>query len=221
MKPEPTRRDVLRVTVASMLSAVVGGVADGQEGQGRPNILWLVSEDNNPFLGCYGDTLAHTPNIDALARRGLLFRHAFCAAPVCAPSRFTILTGVYPQSCAPANHMRAQGKIPSWLKGFPAHLRAAGYGGAVPGNQSFAVGMNDDGGIAVLRPDQTVVDQAKANLWSAKANLEKAAVATLDARRTYQRNKELFAQNFIARSDLDTAGEHNGDVFAHQVILNF
>ena len=52
---------------------------------------------------------------------------------------------------------------------------------------------------------QAQVDQASANLLSAKANMEKAAVATLDARRTLQRNKELFAQNFIARSDLDTA----------------
>jgi HlyD family secretion protein len=52
---------------------------------------------------------------------------------------------------------------------------------------------------------QAQVDQARANLWSAKATMEKAAVATLDARRTYQRNKELFDQNFIAKSDLDTA----------------
>jgi len=52
---------------------------------------------------------------------------------------------------------------------------------------------------------QSQVDQATANLLSAKANLEKAAVTTLDAQRTYQRNKDLFAQNFIARSDLDTA----------------
>jgi HlyD family secretion protein len=52
---------------------------------------------------------------------------------------------------------------------------------------------------------QAQVDQAKANLWSAKANREKAAVVALDARRTYQRNKELFGQDFIAKSDLDTA----------------
>ncbi|MDI6742509.1 MAG: efflux RND transporter periplasmic adaptor subunit [Smithella sp.] len=52
---------------------------------------------------------------------------------------------------------------------------------------------------------QAQVDQARANVWSAKANMEKAAVATLDARRTYQRSKELFDQNFIAKSDLDTA----------------
>lgn len=52
---------------------------------------------------------------------------------------------------------------------------------------------------------QSQVDQAMANLSTAKANVEKAAVATFDAQRTFQRNKELFAQNFIARSDLDTA----------------
>jgi len=52
---------------------------------------------------------------------------------------------------------------------------------------------------------QAQVDQARANLLSAKANLEKAAVGVVDARRTYERNKELFAQNFIARSELDTA----------------
>jgi len=52
---------------------------------------------------------------------------------------------------------------------------------------------------------QAQVEQAKANLFSAQANLEKAAVAVLDAQRTYQRSKELFAQNFISRSDLDTA----------------
>jgi len=52
---------------------------------------------------------------------------------------------------------------------------------------------------------QAQVDQARANLLSAKANMEKAAVAALDARRTLQRNKELFAQNFIAKSDLETA----------------
>lgn len=52
---------------------------------------------------------------------------------------------------------------------------------------------------------QSQVDQANANLWSAQANLEKAQVAVMDAQRTFHRNKELFAQNFIAKSDLDTA----------------
>jgi len=92
----------------------------------RPNILWLVSEDNDTFLGCYGDPLAHTPTLDRLASQGVLFERCF-AEPVCAPSRFTLITGMYSVSCGPAEHMRAQGKIPPWLKGFPAYLRKAGY----------------------------------------------------------------------------------------------
>ena len=92
----------------------------------RPNILWLVSEDNNPLLGCYGDSLAHTPTLDRLAREGVLYERCF-AQPVCAPSRFALITGMYAATAGPAHHMRAQGKIPAWLKGFPALLRDAGY----------------------------------------------------------------------------------------------
>ena len=92
----------------------------------RPNILWLVSEDNNPLLGCYGDPLAYTPTLDRLAREGVLYERCF-AQPVCAPSRFTLITGMYAATAGPAHHMRAQGKIPAWLKGFPALLREAGY----------------------------------------------------------------------------------------------
>jgi arylsulfatase A-like enzyme len=125
---DPSRRDVLRATVATVVSAIAatGKEAAGQPGA-RPNILWLVSEDNNPYLGCYGDKIAHTPNIDALAKRGLLFRHVFSAAPVCAPSRFGILTGVHPESCAPANQMRAIATLPPEIRTYPEYLREAGY----------------------------------------------------------------------------------------------
>jgi len=92
----------------------------------KPNILWLVSEDNDCFLGCYGDKLAKTPTLDKLAREGVLYERCF-TMPVCAPSRFTLICGMDAVSCGPAEHMRAQGKLPAWLKGFPAYLRAAGY----------------------------------------------------------------------------------------------
>src|SRR4051812_40899808 len=93
----------------------------------RPNILWIVSEDNNPYLGCYGDKLAKTPTLDHLAQTGVLYENCFSQAPVCAPSRFTLITGMYPSSCAPANHMRASGKMPAEMRGFPAYLRQACY----------------------------------------------------------------------------------------------
>lgn len=125
---DPTRREVLRATVATVMAALAAkGTAVDAQAAARPNILWLVSEDNNPFLGAYGDRIAHTPNIDALARRGLLFRHVFSAAPVCAPSRFGILTGVHPESCAPANQMRATAILPPEIRTYPEYLREAGY----------------------------------------------------------------------------------------------
>jgi arylsulfatase A-like enzyme len=93
---------------------------------GRPNILWLVSEDNTTLLGCYGDSLAKTPALDKLAREGVLYENCF-AQPVCAPSRFTLITGTHAVSSGPAHHMRAAGKIPGWLKGFPTYLRQVGY----------------------------------------------------------------------------------------------
>ncbi len=92
----------------------------------RPNILWLVSEDTGTLIGCFGDPVARTPNIDALAAKGIVFESCY-AMPVCAPSRFTLITGMYPTTCGPAHNMRASGKIPAFLKGFPAYLRQAGY----------------------------------------------------------------------------------------------
>ena len=86
----------------------------------------LVSEDNDTLLGCYGDQLARTPTLDKLAADGILYERCF-AQPVCAPSRFTLITGMYAVGHGPAHHMRAQGKIPTWLKGFPSLLREAGY----------------------------------------------------------------------------------------------
>ena len=108
------------------LSGVTGTA--GAEPRERPNVLWLVSEDNNPYIGAYGDPLARTPNLDALAREGVRFEHSFSEAPVCAPSRFAIITGMYAESCGPAHHMRAQGRLPDGVSaGFPALLREAGY----------------------------------------------------------------------------------------------
>jgi N-sulfoglucosamine sulfohydrolase len=62
----------------------------------RPNILLIVSEDNGPELGCYGDVYARTPNLDRLAAQGVRFEHAFVPYSVCSPSRACFLTGLYP-----------------------------------------------------------------------------------------------------------------------------
>ncbi len=91
-----------------------------------PNILWLTSEDNSPFLGCYGDEFATTPNLDKLASEGFLYTHAYANAPVCAPARNTILTGVY--ACSNGNqHMRSYYPKSDVVKPYPVYLRQLGY----------------------------------------------------------------------------------------------
>ena len=92
----------------------------------QPNILWISSEDNGPHLGVYGDAYATTPNLDALGRKGLVYRHAWSTAPVCAPARTTIISGLYPPATG-AQHMRSLTRLPASLKMFPQYLRDAGY----------------------------------------------------------------------------------------------
>ena len=93
----------------------------------RPNIVWYLSEDNNPYIGAYGDPVARTPRLDAFAREGVLYEVAYSTAPVCAPARFSFLTGVCAESVGPAHHMRAWAQLPEFMRGFPADLRDAGY----------------------------------------------------------------------------------------------
>ncbi len=94
--------------------------------QDRPNILWVTSEDNGPQLGCYGDQYADTPNIDALASKSLLYRMCWSNAPVCAPARTTLISGMYATSLG-GHNMRSGVQLPAKLKLYPEVLREAGY----------------------------------------------------------------------------------------------
>ncbi len=63
----------------------------------RPNILWIMTDEQcTDSLGCYGSHVAHTPNIDAMARQGVVFVNAVTSTPVCVPVRTNVLTGSYP-----------------------------------------------------------------------------------------------------------------------------
>lgn len=64
----------------------------------KPNVLLLLVDDLKPALGCYGDPVAKTPNIDSLAQRGVRFELAYCNQAVCAPSRFTLMLGSHSTS---------------------------------------------------------------------------------------------------------------------------
>jgi uncharacterized sulfatase len=108
------------------LVALGGFAASAAVTDQKPNILWLTSEDHGPEMGCYGDTNARTPNVDALAAKGMLYKRAWSTAPVCAPSRTVIISGLYTSSSG-GQHMRSMVPLPANVKLYPQFLREAGY----------------------------------------------------------------------------------------------
>jgi arylsulfatase A-like enzyme len=94
--------------------------------ESRPNILWITSEDHGPEMGCYGDKFATTPNVDKLAARGVIYTRAWSCAPVCAPARTVLISGMYAESTG-GEHMRSLVPFPAGKKMFPQLLREAGY----------------------------------------------------------------------------------------------
>lgn len=73
------------------------------------SVVWIVCEDQSLFFAQYGDSTAHTPNLNALAQDGTVFNHMFSVSPVCAPSRSSIITGLLPTTTG-THHMRAYRK---------------------------------------------------------------------------------------------------------------
>ena len=94
----------------------------------HPNILFIAIDDLRPFIGCYGDPNAHTPNIDRLARRGVTFANAMCPAPSCGPSRAALLTGRYPMRTGLYGFQNWQGRTDfERLVTLPEYMRTHGY----------------------------------------------------------------------------------------------
>jgi len=110
----------------SLLSAFAALLVHSLTAAEQPNILWLTSEDHGPHMGCYGDKYATTPNVDALASRGMLFKKCWSNGPVCAAARTTIIAGMYPPSTG-GEHMRSMTQMPKGTKMYPQFLREAGY----------------------------------------------------------------------------------------------
>lgn len=114
------------LTRRKFTAALAGAPLLKAAGNERPNILWISCEDIGPHLGCYGDRYADTPNLDRLAERGQRYSCAWSNAPVCAPARTAIISGLYPTSTG-SEHMRSKARLPAGFKMFPQYLREAGY----------------------------------------------------------------------------------------------
>ena len=95
----------------------------------KPNILWLVSEDNSlHYMNLYTEGGAEMPNISSLASTGVIFENAFSNAPVCSVARSTIITGVYAPRIGTQYHRKMSlVKLPDDVKPLPVYLKEAGY----------------------------------------------------------------------------------------------
>jgi N-sulfoglucosamine sulfohydrolase len=122
----------MKLRLASLFLSCLGLVltaaaADSTSPAARPNILWVVSEDNSwYFNSAYGDPNARTPHFDRIAKDGILFERAYSTSAVCAPTRASIITGMFAPSLG-TQHMRSNVPMPPWMRYFPAYLRDAGY----------------------------------------------------------------------------------------------
>jgi len=130
---------ILRVAIVLLVSSFSFASSSAQNR--KPNILWIIAEDLNPNMGCYGDTIniGHTPVIDKMASDGVLFKRAYATAPVCSASRSAFITGKYSTTIGTHEHRSSRytdGEIvpeelrihlPDYITTVPELMREAGY----------------------------------------------------------------------------------------------
>ena len=76
----------------------------------RPNILWIVVEDMSSHFGYNGEKSVSTPNVDRLAKEGVVFSNAYVTAPVCSTARSAMITGMYQTSIGAHHHRSSRGR---------------------------------------------------------------------------------------------------------------
>jgi N-sulfoglucosamine sulfohydrolase len=118
------------LVAAAAAPALSESSAAGAERAQRPNILWIVGENFSLDLGCYGAQHVRTPNLDALAARGVRYTNVFATSPVCAPSRSAFMTGMY-QTTTDTHNMRSHRdddfRLPAGVRPLTHWLGDAGY----------------------------------------------------------------------------------------------
>jgi choline-sulfatase len=126
----------IRQIAAGLLWVVVGSVAITLAAERRPSVLFLAIDDQNDSIGCLnGLVRAKTPHLDRLASRGTLFTNAHCQAPLCNPSRTSVLLGLRPTTTGIYGLSPSYRDVPQWRERttLPQAFHRAGYYTATTG----------------------------------------------------------------------------------------
>lgn len=149
----------------ALLAPMVGHAQEKPKLPRQPNILWIVAENIDLDLGCYGAQHVQTPNLDRLASEGVRFTRVFATAPVCAPSRSAFMTGMY-QTTTDTHPMRShrndQFRLPPGVRPLTHWLQDAGY-------STFNIGMIRRWLVGTVKLDLNFVNEGKifqSDLWA-------------------------------------------------------
>ncbi|WP_145345716.1 sulfatase family protein [Rosistilla ulvae] len=117
-----------QIMLVAFCAAALTGFCHGDARAERSNILWIYVDDMSDWMGCYGDPIAATPNINRLAEGGVLFQHAYMPAPVCSTTRSALITGTMQTTHGLHQHRTMIKKpLPDDLTTIPELFRQAGY----------------------------------------------------------------------------------------------
>jgi N-sulfoglucosamine sulfohydrolase len=130
----------MKRTFLLLLALFYTGLPATAADSARMNVLLITSDDLGVQVGCYGDKVARTPNLDAMAKKGRLFENAYVAQASCSPSRSAMFTGIYPHANGQYGLVNGGFALHEPLRAqtIPALLKKAGYSTAILGKLHVA-----------------------------------------------------------------------------------